>query len=124
MKDPLSHLYEKYGFDNKNIKEIIAGDIYFAVVLSNGQIGLAAALGRKLNKEKTNISTPDFSKIEHRIILTAYYNALLNYQNQYNKEIDIFDELTFDHYKKIVMIGLCRPLHKKMFSTTGKTTRC
>lgn len=114
MRDPLEYLYEKYNFDLSEVANIIYGETYLAIVLKNGQIGLGAVLGSPVSKGDFDFRKPDFGKVEHRIILTAYYNALLNYSKQYNKEIDIFDELDFGHYKNIVMIGLCRPLFKKM----------
>lgn len=114
MKDPLQILYEKHGFEKETIANYVIGDKYVAIVQENGHIGLGAVLNNTMPATIPALQPPDFKNVEHRIIITAYFNALLNYNNSYNKEIDIFDELEFGHYKKIVMIGLCRPLFKKM----------
>lgn len=114
MKDPLVHLYNKFGYHRKAIDSFIEGETYFAIINADGNIGLAAMLGRRKISNHLDLKAPDFSDIEQRILLTAYYNSMLNYSNEYNKKVDIFDELEFKHYRNIVMVGLCRPLFKKM----------
>jgi uncharacterized protein (DUF4213/DUF364 family) len=59
------------------------------------------------------LRTADLNKIEHRIILNAYFNANLNYLNNYKRKFDIFKAIDFKHYKNIIMIGLFKPILKK-----------
>ena len=110
---PLKHFLEKYGINILNIQKIVCGLKYSAVLLKNGNIGVCANLLNCVNIEIKDLKAPDLNKIEHRIILNAYFNAKLNYLNNYEKPIDIFDDINFTQYKNIVMIGLFKPLLKK-----------
>jgi len=51
--------------------------------------------------------------VSHRIILNAYYNALLNYNNQFDHSADIFDRINFKQAGKVVMIGYFLSLVQK-----------
>ena len=112
MKEPLTHFVEKHSFDISNIERIVCGLKYSAVILKNGNIGVCSNLFKTVYVKIDDLKTVDLSNIKHRIILNAYYNGLLNYENNYNKTVDIFDEIDFKSYKNIIMIGLFKPLLK------------
>lgn len=111
--DPFVFFNSIYPYSNKNIKVIYSGSIYTIVELLNGQIGLCANLNHKISTQIPNVI--DFSKTEHRIIAQAYYNAHFNYthiSNLLNK--DIVDIILEKKYNTIVMIGLFKPILKKL----------
>lgn len=113
MTEPLSMLYETYGFDQNLIKDIICGSKYFALMLTNGNIGVCSTLNKPYKLNNDVIKQPDLKITEHRILLNAYYNAQLNYLNSYKKDNDIFAEIKFRKYSNIVMTGYFGPLIKK-----------
>lgn len=113
MTEPIEYFFEKYGIDLQNIKNIVCGEKYVAVLLKNGNIGVCATLNNYVNIETRDLRFVDFKNIQHRIVLTAYFNAQFNYQNTYHKSIDIFDEIDFKRYNNIVMIGFFRSLVEK-----------
>jgi uncharacterized protein (DUF4213/DUF364 family) len=113
MKEPLTHFYDKYGFDTSLIESIVCGDSYVLVMLKNGNIGVCATLNIKVEVSIKDMEAFDLNTTSHRIVANAYYNALLNYENKYDCEIDIFDKLAFEQYSQIVMVGFFRSLAKK-----------
>jgi len=113
IKEPLKHFVEKYGIDVSNIKKIVCGRKYSAVLLKNGNIGVCANLSTNVEVNIEDLRRADLNKIEHRIILNAYFNANLNYLNDYKKKSDIFEAIDFKHHKNIIMIGLFKPILKK-----------
>lgn len=110
--DPLRHYYKKLGCNHSLIQETVLGEKYTAVILTDGRVGVCATLGNEVEKVLPGF-VPDLKKVTHRIILNAYYNALLNYDHEFEVERDIFDEVDFKQYKQIVMVGWFRTLHKK-----------
>ena len=116
MQEPLKYFFEKYGLDIQNIKQIVCGEKYVAVVLKNGNLGVCATLDNYVNIEIKDLRFPDLKNLQHRIVLNAYFNATFNYNNQYDSTIDIFDEIDFKKYNKIVMIGFFQSLVKKFES--------
>lgn len=113
INKPLKHFVEKYGVDVSNIKKIVCGRKYSALLLKNGNIGVCANLSTNVEVNIEDLRKIDLNKIEHRIILNAYFNANLNYLNNYKKESDIFEAIDFKHYKSIIMVGLFKPILKK-----------
>jgi hypothetical protein len=113
MDEPLKYFFEKYGIDIQNIKHIVCGEKYAAVVLKNGKLGVCATLDNYVNVDIKDLRFPDLKNLQHRIVLNAYFNASFNYNNQYDSSIDIFDKIDFSKYKKIVMIGFFQSLVKK-----------
>ncbi len=113
MTEPLQYFYKKYNIDTSIINSITCGEKYVSVLLKNGNIGVCATLLAEINVGISDLKKPNFKSIEHRIVINAYYNALFNYNNQYNTEIDIFDELDFKKYGNIVMIGFFKSLVTK-----------
>jgi len=113
MNEPLIHFVGKYGVNLSKIDRIICGRKYSAVMLKNGNIGVCANLLNKLKVEIRDLEYPDLNSNEHRIILNAYFNAVLNYSKSYEKTADIFDVIDFNTYGNIIMVGLFRPLLEK-----------
>jgi len=113
MLEPIEFFFEKYGIDIQNIKDIICGEKYVAVILKDGKLGVCATLDNYVNVDKRELRFPDLQSIPHRIVLNAYFNAAFNYQNNYVTKIDIFDEIDFKKYNSIVMIGFFQSLVKK-----------
>lgn len=113
MQEPLEYFFEKHGIDIQNIKHILCGEKYIAVVLKNGKLGVCATLDNYVNIEIKDLRFIDLKNIQHRIVLNAYYNAAFNYQNKYDTTIDIFDKIDFKRYSKIVMIGFFQSLVTK-----------
>lgn len=113
MLEPLKYYFEKYGIDLQKINHIVCGEKYVAVILKDGKLGVCATLDNYVNIDVKDLRFPDLINIQHRIVLNAYYNAIFNYQNQYDSTIDIFDKIDFTKYKKIVMIGFFRSLVEK-----------
>jgi len=111
--EPLRHFVKKYGVHVSKIKKIVCGRKYSAVLLKNGNIGVCANLLTNVKVKIEDLRRADLNKTEHRIILNAYFNANLNYSNNYNKKSDIFEFIDFKHYKNIIMIGLFKPILKK-----------
>ena len=113
MQEPVEYFFEKYGIDLRNIQLIVCGQKYVAVKLKNGNIGVCATLDNYVNIEVRDLRFPNLKNIQHRIVLTAYFNATFNYENKYNSSIDIFDKINFREYKNIVMIGFFQSLSEK-----------
>lgn len=114
MKEPLNHFFDKHGLDVSLIKEIVCGAKYSAVRLKNGNIGVCANLSNRVGVKVGELRSPDLSQTGHRIIVNAYFNALLNYWNQYPGAGGIFQEIDFHNYRELLMIGLFKPLLEKL----------
>jgi uncharacterized protein (DUF4213/DUF364 family) len=122
MEEPLKKLYNKFGVNVNNVKRIVYGGKYTAVVLKNGNIGLCANLNNNINIRLQDIENPDFDNFEHRIVLNAYFNAEFNYLNKYEQNIDVFDGIDFTKYNRLVMVGYFKPLLKKFKKNDIKIT--
>ena len=101
------------GIDPTQIQEIVCGEKYVAVQLKNGNIGVCSTLHNKVDVEIEDLKDFNVNSVPHRIVATAYFNALLNYDRNYPKQIDIFDEINFRKYPNIVMIGYFGTLTEK-----------
>jgi uncharacterized protein (DUF4213/DUF364 family) len=110
--DPIRHFYKKIGCQQHLVQEMVIGEKYAAVILMDGRIGVCATLGTEVEKVVPGFS-PNLKNPTHRIILNAYFNAMVNYDHDFGESADIFDAIDFSNYKKIVMIGWFRTLHKK-----------
>lgn len=113
MQEPLDFFFEKYGIDLQTIRQIVCGEKYVAVNLTNGNIGVCATLNNFVNIDIRDLRFPDLKNIQHRIVLNAYFNATFNYENNYDTTSDIFKKIDFKKYKSIVMIGFFRSLIEK-----------
>lgn len=112
--EPLEFLLSKYKFDINRIEKISTGQKYTAVLLKSGNIGVCANLGHKIDIEKNNYLNLDLKDFSHRIVLNAYFNALLNYSHSSKSDVDIFETIGFEKYKKIVMVGFIKPVVKQL----------
>ncbi len=112
--DPITLFIDKIGIDTLFIKEYILGEKYAAVILKNGNIGLAANILNVDKFEPESIELFDTENYTHRLFLLAYFNAVLN--NFPNKllEGDIFDIIDFSDYENIVMVGYSVPMYNKL----------
>ncbi len=112
MKDFLQSLYKQYGFDRNFVRQVASGKRYFAIELVNGNIGVCATLGTRISE-----SLPEFFDTgleSHRIILTAYYNALLNYRSEnIVKAGDITEGVELRKYRRIHVIGKFDPVFER-----------
>ena len=114
--DPLESLFKKYQFKSNDIGECIFGKTYVAVVLKNGNIGLSANLDNIFETSIMKTNLPDLNKTDHRLILNAYYNAKLNYKDNGQDSKDLFEEINFNSYRNIIMIGYSLPMLNKLDS--------
>lgn len=113
MQEPISHFYNKFGIDTNQIEELLCGEKHVAVRLTNGNIGVCSTLSQEIDVKIKDLENFNVNLIPHRIAANAYFNALFNYDRQYEKQIDIFDEIDFEKYKNIVMIGYFGSLTEK-----------
>ena len=111
--EPLRYFVEKYGFNISEVDRVVCGAKYSALLLKNGNIGVCANLSHNVISTIDYLKNLDLNRVEHRIVLNAYFNGRFNYSNCHTKAGDIFDAVNFKNYKNIVMIGLFRPLLKK-----------
>ena len=114
MEEPLKYLYQQLGFQKEEIKEVVIGEKYLAVVLKNGDMGVCAILKNQIEDGISNIEELNLDSPSHRIFYTAWLNAKLNYRNDYSDQKDIFDLIDFLKYDKIVMIGYFKPVAEKL----------
>ncbi|MBN2664306.1 MAG: hypothetical protein JXR68_11705 [Bacteroidales bacterium] len=114
MSEPIEYFFNKIGFDFVEIKRIVSGKRYLGVMLNNGQIGVCATFGNSFDVNFVKNSNIDLNNFEHRVILNAYYNAKLNYQNPDFIMADMLDIIDFKKFKNIVMIGYFRPIVEKL----------
>ena len=112
-KAPLEHYYDKLGYNPNEIARVIIGAKYLACHLKNGKLGICATLEQEFPSDFSFSKTPDLGYICDRILLNAWFNANLNNARNYPEDKDIFDFLSFDQYKKIVMVGYFASLVKK-----------
>ena len=118
--DPLEIFFNKYKFRSHDIKECIFGKTYVAVVLKNGNIGLSANLNNISDTSIFETNLPDLNKTDHRLIMNAYYNAKLNYKENGQNSKDLFEEINFNFYQNIIMIGYSLPMLNKLDSKEAK----
>ncbi len=112
MENILEYLLDLYGFDRKFIRQVASGERYFAVELVNGNIGVCATLGEKLPPQVPEQIEPAF--YHHRIILTAYYNALLNYRSQNIEQDKDITDINLKKYRNIHFVGKFTPIFEKL----------
>ncbi len=112
MKDFLQSLYKQYGFDHNFVRQVASGKRYFAIELVNGNIGVCATLGSRISERLPQWINPELEN--HRIILTAYYNALLNYRSEnIVKAGDITQGVDLRKYRRIHVIGKFEPVFER-----------
>ncbi len=116
MNDILKQLYSETGFDKNEILKIASGERYTAVMLKNGHIGVCANISLTPNLNPENL---DFNKIQDRILITAYYNAKLNYEEKLSPG-DLLEIIDFERFNKIAMIGYFKPVYEKLLKKGKK----
>ncbi len=113
MEPFLDLMYEKYGYDHALVRNFGAGERYLAIELVNGNIGIAGTEGRVFDEDLP--VKIDLDNHFHRVLLNAYYNALINYRTEtLIEDGDILKVVDFSQYKNIYMIGFFRPVYEKM----------
>ena len=117
-EDILEHLYEKYPFKKEELNRLVCGSKHCGVELKNGNIGICSTLGKAIGKDEGILAHPDFTKIDHRIIVNAWVNACSNYNLPTKGEGDIFNAIDFTRYRNLVMIGFFCSLSGK-FQNAG-----
>ncbi|MBN2893950.1 MAG: hypothetical protein JXL97_18925 [Bacteroidales bacterium] len=113
MIDPIRYLYENYSFEKSQIRELITGLRYLAVLLKNGEIGVCATLSNDFDLSLDDFDKPNLNDFRHRILLNAYYNAIFNTEKNDYKYGDITEIIDFKNIKDLVMIGYFRPVVEK-----------
>lgn len=111
--DPLKYYYNKYGFDFSEIKRIETGKHFIAVVLNNRNLGICARLSDEIETDLLKLKSIDLDFDFHRSILTAYYNAKLNYNKKIAESADIIEDIKSGNYSSVVMIGYFTSLLRK-----------
>jgi uncharacterized protein (DUF4213/DUF364 family) len=111
--DPLFHLLNQVAPEPAKIDHIVQGNLYLALQLKNGRVGVCANLGNYSDDEFESLEKIDLSSISTRIRLIAYYNALFSAEAIPDAKEDIFTHLDFRMAGNIVMIGYFKPLVKK-----------
>jgi uncharacterized protein (DUF4213/DUF364 family) len=122
MAEPLQHFYDKYKIDVNLIGQIITGDCYTAVVLKTGKIGICSNTSYKVVLKTIDLYHLKTDRIQDRIVLNAYCNAIFNYQNEYKISKDVFDFADFSKYENIVMIGFFESTYAKFINAGLKVS--
>ena len=116
MKEPLEFFSQNYPFDLQLTDHFVTGDLFTAVVLKNGNMGVCANPDGRITIDLYSKSFPNLDNYHDRIAYHAYLNALLNP----DAPTDIHSELTeladFGRYKKVVMIGYFSNIAQKLSS--------
>ncbi len=112
--DPIRLFIEKNGIDISLVEDFIIGRRYAAVVLKNGNIGLAANIINADKFDFGNIKTFDVEDFTHRLFLLAFFNAQINNSENLKMTGDIFDVVDFSSYRNTVMIGYSVPMVEKL----------
>lgn len=111
--DPLELLLQVCPPQQERINNLVSGQLYTALVLDTGEMGVCANLTYHPMINTGWISAPDLSNPSHRIVLIAYYNALFNSAVKPDAYQDIFAHQDFRRSGRLVMIGFFRPLVAK-----------
>ena len=113
MSDPVTILFEAYPFDPGKILASACGEAYVAIMLANGQIGVCSTLSHPVNTDPLLLTSPDLKNLEHRMLVTAFANAHLNYGHKNLGSGDIFEQVDFTKKQNTAMIGYFPPLVEK-----------
>ncbi|NVO19229.1 MAG: hypothetical protein HXX13_05980 [Bacteroidetes bacterium] len=111
--DPLKILYNSNPPEFSQVSKLIRGDIYNAVLLKDGRMGICATQGTKAEPYLLSLSEINLDIPSHRVQLIAYYNAVFNADIIPDAKQDIFTHIDFHAAGNIVMIGFFRPLVRK-----------
>ena len=113
MEDPVSVLFEDFPYNTDKILASACGDAYVAIMLANGHIGVCCTLNKPVETDPLILIKPDLKRMDHRMLVTAYANAHINYLQENPGSGDIFDQVDFARKKNTVMVGYFPPLVEK-----------
>lgn len=113
MTDPIGWMSERYPYDPDKILACARGGIYTAIMLANGNIGVCATLGHPVDTDPISVFKTDLTRIDHRILVNAFYNANCNNIAEIKSSGDIFDIIDFSGTSNNVMVGYFPPLVEK-----------
>lgn len=103
--DILPELYYQHIANLDDVASIAIGSKYCAVTLHNGNTGVCATLGVNVDGGARVLESPDFGKVDQRILVCAFVNACSNYQCRIDGEGDIFEAIDFSRAQRVVMVG-------------------
>jgi uncharacterized protein (DUF4213/DUF364 family) len=118
MKDPLSVLNESYPYNPEEVLATAVGAAYVAIMLTNGEIGVCSTLNKPVTTDPITLLDPDLNKHDHRVLITAFVNAHVNYNDGDFGQGDILEQIDFSKKSNIVMIGYFPPLVEKFQSNS------
>ena len=118
MEEPISYFLNMAGFDRAKIVDWVMGDMYVGLINTDGNVGVCATLGTRMDDSLFYRGDPDIRNPVHRIILNAWFNSIFNYNRSYDHITDIFDGIDFRQKSRIVMVGYFESLYEK-FSKAG-----
>ena len=113
MTEPIQYFLLKEGFRRYEVAEYVIGDLYVAVMNNDGNIGVCATLGMKVESGLMEGEVPDSTNPSHRVLLNAWFNSIYNYRRDYDDIKDIFDAIDFSNRGPIVMAGYFESLYDK-----------
>jgi len=113
--DLLKELFNIHPFSAGRILRIESGQKYTGLMTTEGNIGVCANLTAFVKPDPAVMIDPDFTNIEHRILVNAWLNANVNYQAEQLGSGDIYHLNRFQDSTRNVMIGDFTPLVQKFF---------
>jgi uncharacterized protein (DUF4213/DUF364 family) len=113
MNDPVSVLNASFPYDPETILASACGQAYVAIMLSSGNIGVCSTLNHPVETDPLLLEKPDLKRKDHRMLVTAFANAHINYKQEPFGSGDIFDQVDFSKKKHTVMVGYFPPLVEK-----------
>lgn len=113
MKDPVLVLFEDFPYNTEKILATACGEAYVAIMLANGQTGVCSTLNKPVETDPLLLTSPDLKRMDHRVLVTAFANAHINYNQENSGSGDIFELVDFSRKKNIVMVGYFPPLVEK-----------
>lgn len=124
MNDILLELFKKHPYEKNQILATSNGEKYFAIMLTNGNIGVCSNLDSIVINESTDeiLVNPDFNSYPHRIVVTAWINACCNYSETVNGKLDISQAIDFTNYSSVVMVGYFGSLTEKLLEKSVNLT--
>jgi uncharacterized protein (DUF4213/DUF364 family) len=114
MKDPLSHFSEVFPFDIKTIDKFITADLFTAVLLRDGSLGVCANPEGKIPIDISKPGFPDLQTYPDRILYNAFLNARLNNMATLSGHADIMEVVDFSPYSHIMMVGYFSHIVRKL----------
>jgi uncharacterized protein (DUF4213/DUF364 family) len=113
MKDPVLALSESFPYDPEKILASSRGAAYISIMLANGRIGVCSTLSQPVETDPLLLVKPDLKRPDHRMLVTAFANAHVNYTQNNLESGDIFDRIDFKKKKQTLMVGYFPPLAEK-----------